>query len=127
MKWYIKVLKNYIIFKGRARRKEYWFFILFNIIFMFLALIIDIMFGTIKDPENPGIIFSIYSIAVILPSISVSVRRLHDIGKNGWYLLISLLPFGSIILIGEFIKKGISKENKYGIDPIKKKFNISVD
>ena len=100
MSWYLAVLKKYATFSGRARRKEYWMFVLFNIIFSIVATILDGVIGT-RDPDTGyGIINGLYSLAVLLPSLAVVVRRLHDIGKSGWWLLIALIPIiGTIWLL----------------------------
>lgn len=92
MKWYIKVLKNYIEFSGRARRTEYWMFFLFNILFSMAASLIDYIFGTNNIALSNGLFSGLYTLAVFLPSIAVSVRRLHDIGKSGWYFLLIIIP-----------------------------------
>ena len=77
MKYYLEALKKYTVFNGRARRKEYWMFVLFNVIIAFVLGIIDNLIGTTP------IIYILYMLAIIIPSISVAVRRLHDIGKSG--------------------------------------------
>ena len=109
MNWYLKVLRQYADFNGRANRTEFWMFVLFNIIFSIVANILDYMFGT-------TFIFSgIYSLFVLIPSIAVSVRRLHDTGKSGWMLLVSLIPIiGAIWLIVLFVIEGTAGENQYG-------------
>jgi uncharacterized membrane protein YhaH (DUF805 family) len=118
MNWYLEVLKKYAVFSGRARRKEYWFFALFNIIFTIAIAIIDGMVGT-SDPETGmGMIGLIYALAVLLPSIAVTVRRLHDIGKSGWWMLIALIPLlGIIILLIFAVMDSKPEENQYGINP----------
>lgn len=123
MKWYLKVLKQYFDFNGRARRKEYWMFFLFNSI---IATIIRNVFGLIGSPEysfakiiiNPQMelsmdfsLSSIYSLAVLIPSIAVGVRRMHDVGKSGWFILI---PIYNFILA---VSNGEDGENKYGPNP----------
>lgn len=101
MKWYFKCLKQYVDFSGRARRKEYWMFYLFNLIVFDVLFIVDYLIGaTIPfDGSQIGIISSVYSLAVFLPGLAVAVRRLHDIGKSGWNILwISLFTIvGAII------------------------------
>ena len=89
MNWYKKVVfENYANFDGRARRSEYWYFVLLNIIFVILALLI-----------NPGL-YGLYALFVLLPGLAVSVRRLHDVGKSGAWLFISLVPIiGGIWLL----------------------------
>lgn len=118
MNWYLKVLKQYADFKGRARRKEYWMFTLFSTIISIAILFI----GKIIDPQssyqNPSILSNIYSIALFLPSLAVAVRRLHDIDKSGWYLLLIFLPLiGWIWLIVLLCKNGDEGTNEYGPDP----------
>lgn len=95
MNWYISVLKKYAVFSGRASRKEYWMFILFNIIFGIIASIIDSIIG-IKI-YGSGLIINLYTLAILIPSLAVSVRRLHDTGRSGWWLLIESVPIIGII------------------------------
>ena len=119
MEWYLKVVRdNYANFTGRARRQEYWMFVLFNMIFIFvLAIISGILSGAF---EAPGfiIIYVLYVLAVLIPSLAVAVRRLHDTGKSGWFYLVALIPFvGSIWLIILFATEGDVGPNAYGPDP----------
>ena len=112
MEWYLKVLEEYVNFNGRARRKEYWMFSLFNLIFALLSLIIGYM-GGIGE-----ILYSIYLLGTSLPSWAVTVRRLHDVGKSGWMVLISLIPvIGPIWLIVLLVSDSVSDENQYGCNP----------
>lgn len=103
MKWYFKCLKQYVDFSGRARRKEYWMFYLFNVIVSLVLFFVDGLIGT--KIHGVGIISSVYSLAVFLPGLAVTVRRLHDIGKSGWNYLWYILFFligsviGSVLLI----------------------------
>jgi uncharacterized membrane protein YvbJ len=83
--WYLEALKKYAVFNGRARRKEYWMFALFFLIFIIVVAIIDVALGTTTE-DGAGILVTIYILAMILPGLSVSVRRLHDLGKSGWFL-----------------------------------------
>lgn len=107
MNWYLKVLKQYADFKGRARRKEYWMFFLFNMIISYgialLAIGIDV-------PEL-AMLSSVYSLAVLIPGIAVGVRRMHDAGKSGWFLLI---PIYNLILACTDSEAG---SNKWGSNP----------
>ena len=117
MDWYLKVLKQYADFNGRARRKEYWMFVLFNIIFGTIAMVLDNVLGIAMDSMGYGPIYGLYVIVVLIPSIAVSVRRLHDLGKSGWMLLIALIPIiGAIWLLILFVKEGEQGENEYGPD-----------
>jgi uncharacterized membrane protein YhaH (DUF805 family) len=118
MEYYLKVLKHFADFNGRARRKEYWMFALFNVLFSFLAMVLDNLLGTSFDGIGYGFLYIGYSLAVIIPSLAVAVRRLHDVGKSGWMLLIVLIPFiGAIWLLVLFVSEGNSGENQYGPDP----------
>jgi uncharacterized membrane protein YhaH (DUF805 family) len=117
MSWYIEVLKKYATFSGRARRKEYWMFVLFNIIFSIVATVIDNLLGTTQE-SGYGILSSIYSLAVLVPGLAVSVRRLHDIGKSGWWLLIALIPLiGAIWLLVLTVTDSQPGDNEYGPNP----------
>lgn len=118
MKWYIKVIQNYVNFKGRARRTEYWMFALFNSIFMLSAVMFDNLLDIVFYDAVYGPIYFIYSLLVLLPSLAVAVRRLHDIGKSGWYLLLSLIPIvGQIWLIVLLAQDGEPSLNLYGPNP----------
>lgn len=104
MNYYFKVLQNYATFSGRARRSEYWYFFLFNVIF---AFVFGFVCGLLQVPE----LANIYTLAVLIPGIAVGVRRMHDVGKSGWYLLI---PIYNLILA---CTEGVQGENEYGPDP----------
>ena len=118
MNWYLKVLKHYADFRGRAQRAEFWYFFLFNMIFTILLLVIDTMIGTFNPETGNGLLSGIYSLAIFIPYFAVSVRRLHDIGKSGWWLLIGLIPLiGLIILIIWFAKDSEEGSNQYGRNP----------
>jgi uncharacterized membrane protein YhaH (DUF805 family) len=110
--WYLKVLKQYAVFSGRARRTEYWMFVLFNILAGIVLGIVDKFAGT--DPWLGGI----YSLAVLIPGIAVSVRRLHDTDRSGLWFLASLVPcVGAIILLVFMIQEGTRGDNQFGPDP----------
>jgi len=112
MNWYIDAWKNYVNFNGRARRQAYWMFVLFNIIAAVLLSIVDGVIGT------GGILSGLYSLAVLLPGLALGVRRLHDIGKSGWWLLIGLVPFiGVIILLIFACMDSQPGTNEYGPNP----------
>ena len=118
MDWYMKVIRNYAGFSGRARRKEYWMFVLFNFLFAVAAMVLDNVLGLTMKPMPYGAIYLIYALAVLLPSLAVAVRRLHDVGKSGWFLLIALIPIvGAIWLLVLFVTEGTHATTKYGPDP----------
>ena len=112
MEWYLKVLRNYAEFEGRAQRMEYWMFILFNLLVLFGIGMIEFLLGL------GGILGLLYSLAVITPSIAVSVRRLHDTGRGGWWILIGVIPvLGALILLVFYCIDGEPGDNEYGADP----------
>ncbi|OUR94289.1 hypothetical protein A9Q87_01180 [Flavobacteriales bacterium 34_180_T64] len=115
MKWYIHVLNNYVNFEGRARREEYWMFTLFHLIFIFLLVIIPI---ALFDSPLGTLPVLIYFLATFLPTLAVTIRRLHDTGKSGWFYLITFIPYlGGLILLIFTVENGNKGQNKYGPDP----------
>lgn len=117
MEWYVKALKKYAVFTGRARRKEYWMFVAVNFIFSFFAIFIDSMLG-IQYDTGLGLVYGLYSLAVLLPGLAVSVRRLHDVGKSGWMLLVYFIPIiGMIWLFVLSVRDGQPGVNVYGPNP----------
>ncbi len=118
MNWYLEVLKKYAVFGGRARRKEYWYFFLFNILISIVLGIIDGMTGSFSSEAGIGLLGGLYSFAVLIPGIAVSVRRLHDTNRSGWWLLIALVPFiGAIVLLVFMVQDSQPDENQYGPNP----------
>ena len=118
MNYYVDVLKKYAVFDGRARRKEYWYFFLFNIIITIVLVIIDGSTGTLNPEAGIGLLGGIYALAVLLPAIAVAVRRLHDTDRSGWWLLISLIPLiGAIVLIVFLATDSNPGNNQYGVNP----------
>lgn len=130
MKWFKKVLvENYANFSGRARRQEYWMFVLIQIaIFFSLVLISNLLEEFVFfDSDTTLWIFSLYSLATLVPWLAVNVRRLHDTGKSGGYLFINLIPLiGRIWYIVLVASNGDVGPNKYGPDP-KNSFDNEID
>jgi uncharacterized membrane protein YhaH (DUF805 family) len=124
MKWYLKVLKNYATFTGRAERSEFWFFFLFNFIFAILAMMLDNVLGTTLDMGYGvslpyGYIYLVYVLAMFIPGLAVAVRRLHDVGKSGWMYFIVLIPLvGGIWLLVLFATDSQVGSNKWGENPL---------
>ena len=111
MNWYLEVLKKYAVFNGRARRKEYWYFVLFNFIINIVLSGIDSM------TTGMGLLPGIYTLAVLIPSIAVLVRRLHDTDRSGWWVLIGLIPIiGWIVLLIFVVQDGKPGKNQYGLN-----------
>ena len=123
MEWYLKVMRdNYANFTGRARRKEYWMFALFQAIIMIVLVILDNVLGLGFDiggiPLGYGVLYTIGALAHFIPGLAVVVRRLHDVGKSGWFYLIALIPFiGIIWLLVLMCTDGDKGDNAYGPDP----------
>ncbi len=118
MNWYIEVLKKYAVFGGRARRKEYWYFFLFSTLISIVLSVIDNVIGSSNAEAGIGFLSGIYTLGVLIPSIAVGVRRLHDTNRSGWWLLIALIPLiGAIVLIVFFVFDSNPEENQYGINP----------
>ena len=119
MEWYLKVLKQYFDFSGRARRKEYWMFAAVNFgISMVLSIIDFALLGAADSGFSP--LSTLYMLAVIIPGIAVGVRRLHDTGRSGWSLLFAFIPFiGAFIVLYFMLIEGESGRNQYGPDPKK--------
>jgi uncharacterized membrane protein YhaH (DUF805 family) len=117
MEWYLAVLRKYAVFTGRARRREFWMFTLVNVLISIGLSIIDAIIGT-DYGSGYGILSTIYGLAVLIPSIAVGVRRLHDTGRTGWWILIALVPcVGFIVLIVFYATEGQRGDNQYGTDP----------
>jgi len=114
MHWYGEVLQKYAVFNGRARRSEFWWFTLINaIVGAALGLIDTVIFGV-----NYGILSGLYGLAVLIPTIAVAVRRLHDTNRSGWWLLIGLIPlFGFIVLLIFYFQNSTPGSNRFGDNP----------
>ena len=111
MNWYMKVLKQYVDFSGRAQRMEFWMFTLINLIISIGLAIVDMVVGL-------GFLQPIYALAVLLPAIAVGVRRLHDTNRSGWWMLLILIPLiGIIILIVFWVQDSQAGDNAYGPNP----------
>jgi uncharacterized membrane protein YhaH (DUF805 family) len=117
MNWYLDAWKNYVNFQGRARRKAYWMFVLFNIIALVILSLIEGALG-LSGQNGYGILTGLYSLAIILPLIALAVRRLHDTGRSGWWILIGLVPLiGPIVLIVFYVTDSQPGTNQYGPNP----------
>ncbi|MGB5103303.1 MAG: DUF805 domain-containing protein [Steroidobacteraceae bacterium] len=118
MNWYLEALKKYATFEGRARRKEYWFFALFNAIAVMFLAFIDGMAGTFSEEVGLGLLSGLYLFATVLPVIAVTVRRLHDTDRSGWWFLIGFIPvIGFIVVLVFTLLDGTAGHNKYGPNP----------
>lgn len=112
MNYYTQVLSKYAEFNGRARRSEYWYFVLINIVISIVIYLVDAGIGSF------GALGIIYSLGILIPSLAVGVRRLHDTGRSGWYLLLAFIPIiGAIILLVLMAQDSVAGENEYGQYP----------
>lgn len=117
MKYYLKAFKNMTDFAGRANNNEWWYFVMFNIIFSVTAMVLDIILG-IGSGFGNGPISKVYAVVVLIPGLALSVRRLHDVGKSGLYIFLVLIPvIGIIWLLFIFTEEGHSGKNQYGLKP----------
>ncbi|OBW93777.1 membrane protein [Gallibacterium genomosp. 3] len=124
MNWYLLTIKKYAVFQGRARRKEFWMFVLFNILFSFILGVVDALIGTYNWQSDTGLLSSIYSLFVILPNLAVTTRRLHDINRSGWWQLLYFIPIiGWLVLLYFFVSKGNIGANRFGEDPKQNNLN----
>jgi uncharacterized membrane protein YhaH (DUF805 family) len=118
MSWFVEALKKYAVFSGRSRRKEYWYFVLFVVIINIVLNLLDGLIGTYDRSTGTGLLTSIFNLAVLIPSIAVSVRRLHDIDRTGWWVLIELVPLiGWIVLLVFHVQDITPGTNRYGPNP----------
>ena len=127
MEWYLRVMKeNYSSFSGRARRKEYWMFTLMQVVVLIVAMVLDGLLGLDFKMDTGigeisygyGWIYMIAALIHFIPSLGTAVRRLHDVGKSGWFYLVVLIPFvGAIWLLVLLCTEGGPDENKYGPSP----------
>ena len=128
MEWYLKVMRdNYTNFSGRARRKEYWMFTLVYVIISTGCTVLDNVLGTVfmmdagplgEISMGYGWAYTICTLIHFIPGLALAVRRLHDVGKSGWFYLIFLIPFiGAVWLLVLFCLEGKKEDNKYGSNP----------
>ena len=128
MEWYLKVMRdNYVNFKGRARRKEYWMFGLVYVIILIACMILDNVLGTVfmidagplgEISLGYGWLYFICNLVHFMPALGLVVRRLHDVGKSGWFYFIFLIPIiGVIWLLVLYCTEGQKQDNKWGPDP----------
>ncbi len=111
MEWYLSVIRQYFVFDGRARRKQYWMFMLINCIIL-------IALYSLNQMARTEMFTSIYSLFIFIPSLALTVRRLHDTGRSGWWFLVSFIPFiGSLILLYFMVKDSFPGTNEFGPNP----------
>lgn len=118
MEWMLMPLRRYAEFSGRSRRKEYWMFVLGYVIVAVVLNIVEGILGLTGMVGPYGPLTALFMLAILVPSIAVGIRRLHDTNRSGWWLLLGLVPLiGAIVLIIFFVSDGTSGDNQYGPDP----------
>ncbi|MDW3651589.1 MAG: DUF805 domain-containing protein [Bacteroidia bacterium] len=118
MNYYLMAFKRYADFSGRSRRKEYWYFVLFNFLIYILLFAADMAIISNSSSAGLGIFSGIYALATLIPSLAVAVRRLHDIGRSGWSILFGLIPLiGAILLLIWYTTDSQVGSNAYGLNP----------
>jgi uncharacterized membrane protein YhaH (DUF805 family) len=120
MEWYLMVWQKFAQFDGRSRRKEYWMFVLFNTV-AYVVLYVGLLAAFLAGQKMAGIFLTallvIYALAALIPGLAVSVRRLHDINKSGWWMLLCLVPFGGLVILILECIEGNPGDNQYGPNP----------
>lgn len=118
MKWFLMAVKKYATFSGRAQRAEYWYYTLFYILIYLGLSAIDSLTGTYDAGAGMGLLSGIMGLALIIPTLAVSIRRLHDTGRSGWWLLIGLIPLvGAIVFLVFTVQDSTVGDNEYGPNP----------
>jgi uncharacterized membrane protein YhaH (DUF805 family) len=118
MSWFLAVLRQYATFRGRARRREYWMYLLVYLGIYLLLMLVDALTGTFEMESESGLLSGLFMLGTLLPSIAVAVRRLHDTDRSGWWLLLGLIPLvGQIVLLYFLIQEGDEGSNVFGSDP----------
>jgi uncharacterized membrane protein YhaH (DUF805 family) len=118
MKWYLHAIQNYANFYGRASRTEYWMFALFNLVFAVLCYSTDLIFDLHFGKFGIGIFYGLYLAFSLVPSLAIGVRRLHDVGKSGSYLLLAIIPLIGLYILALFCERSEEEYNAYGDKPI---------
>jgi uncharacterized membrane protein YhaH (DUF805 family) len=118
MNYFLAALKKYATFEGRARRKEYWYFVLFYVIGIFVLAIVDETAGTFVEGSDIGSFSLLFMLAMLVPSLAVLVRRLHDTDRSGWWALLNLIPLvGAIVLLVFTVLDSQPGANRFGPNP----------
>jgi uncharacterized membrane protein YhaH (DUF805 family) len=117
MNRYVEAFKRYAEFHGRSRREEYWMFVIFNLLFAIVAVVLDHVSGLAIPRIGYGPIYILYALVTFIPGLALTVRRLHDTGKSGWMVLIGLIPLVGIWLLIILATEGDATENQYGPNP----------
>lgn len=118
MQWFIHVLKQYATFSGRARRAEYWWFVLFYLVALVALTVVDRALGFWSADAGMGLLTGLFILGTLLPYLAVTTRRLHDRDKSGWWQLLNFVPLiGPLVLLVWMVRAGDTGSNRYGADP----------
>lgn len=118
MDWFVTVLQRYAVFSGRAGRPEFWFFTLISLLAAVLLSFVDGILGTTSLRAGIGLLSGVFALALFVPALAVTVRRLHDGDRSGWWCLVSLVPLlGALVLLVLVLLKGTAGANRFGSAP----------
>jgi len=116
--WYREALRKYATFEGRARRREYWYFVFGNFLAMIALMTVDLTIGTFNETAEIGLFSGLFTLAILIPSFAVTVRRLHDTDRSGWWVLISFIPIlGTLVLLVFTLLDSQPGANRFGANP----------
>ena len=118
MNGFMTAMRKYAVFSGRSTRSEYWYFVLFLVLIQIGLMIVDTLLGTFNSAAGIGLLSGIFSLATFIPCLAVSVRRLHDTDRSGWWLLLGLIPvIGGLVLLVFFVQDSQPGTNRFGPNP----------
>lgn len=118
MSWFLLALRKYATFEGRSRRSEYWYYVLFYLLIVFVLSMLDALFDTDSEVQGIGLLSGVFSLVMLVPTLAVTCRRLHDTGRSGWWQLIAFVPvIGAIVLIVFLARDSEQAVNEHGGNP----------
>jgi uncharacterized membrane protein YhaH (DUF805 family) len=115
MNYFLAAMRKYAVFQGRSSRSEFWWFLLFSILISVVAAVLDRAFGTAAG--SSWLFLDIVQLVLLLPGLGVTIRRLHDIDRTGWWYLIGLTGIGIIVLLVFYCQRGAPGPNRFGPEP----------
>jgi len=119
MRYYLEAIWKYASFTGRAARRAFWWFMLLHLSIIVALTAFEVWRGHPPDPMNPSLVLSAYQLFILLPLLALTVRRLHDTNRSGWWILLNLVPvIGQLLLLWFMLISGDRRDNRYGPDPL---------